>query len=62
MSNMDLRHKSELLHSLLVAMVTEFSYQQGYLCIATKSICAKYFHVVELLLYNSLLLWLQLLP
>ena len=34
---MDLRysHKAELLHSLLVAMVT-------VLCIATKNICAKY--------------------
>ena len=46
MPNMDLRysHKAELLHSLLVAMVTEFPQQQGYLsiCIVTKNICVKY--------------------
>ena len=41
MPNMDLRysHKAELLHSLLVAMVTVFHSNKGYL----------YFHDVELL-------------
>ena len=43
---MDLRysHKAELLHSLLVTMVTVLPCQQGYLiiCIGTKNICAKY--------------------
>ena len=45
-TNMDSRysHKVELLHSLLVAMITVLPWQQGYLliCIATKNICAKY--------------------
>ena len=44
--NMDLRysHKTELLHSLIVAMVTLFPLQQDYLliCIASKNLCAKY--------------------
>ena len=46
MPNMDFRysHNAELLHNLLVAMVTVLPWQQGYLliCIATKNICAKY--------------------
>ena len=46
MPNMDLRyfHKAELLHSLLVAMVTVLPWQQGYLliCIASINICGKY--------------------
>ena len=46
MSYMDLKHlhKADLLHSLLVAMVTKFPQQQGYLSIsiAAKNICAKY--------------------
>ena len=46
MPNMDLRyfHKAELLHILLVAMVTVLPWQQGYLliCIASTNICGKY--------------------
>ena len=46
MPNMDLRysHKAELLHSLLVAMVTVLPWQQGYLLIpiASNNICVKY--------------------
>ena len=46
MPNTDLRysHKSELLHSLLVAIVTVFPWQQDYLviCIASKNLCVKY--------------------
>ena len=44
--NMDLgySHKAELLHSLLVAMVTVLPWQQCYLfiCIASNNICGKY--------------------
>ena len=46
MPNMDLRysHKAELLHSLLLAMVTVLFGNKGYLSIhiVTKNICAKY--------------------
>ena len=42
--NLRYSHKVELLHSLIVAMMTGLPWQQGYLliCIATKNICAKY--------------------
>ena len=57
MPNTDLRysHKAELLHSLLVAMITVFPWQQGYLliCIASNNIRGKY--EVKLLSFGSVI-------